>query len=109
MALKLFEAGKNATLDGFARALDGGSIEMLGAEDQVLAVLQLPNPSAPPADGGKLDSTRSPPALPPHRRGSKPPTFSPRLASSCFIARSAIWRATQSSSSTLPTYVVVGQ
>ena len=54
MSVELSEMAADAMLDGLARLMDGGTLEMWG-DGKRLAVLKLGNPAAQPAVGGALD------------------------------------------------------
>jgi hypothetical protein len=52
--LDLTDPARNAMLNMLSTMMDGGSLELLGADEHVLAVLGLSNPAATPAAGGEL-------------------------------------------------------
>jgi hypothetical protein len=53
--LELSQSAGNAMLDVLARIMDGGRIELLSVDGQVLAALNLANPAAREAFGGELE------------------------------------------------------
>jgi len=55
VVLNLSEAASDAALDTLASMMDGGRIELLAADDGLVAVLKLSNPVAPPAADGAIE------------------------------------------------------
>jgi len=53
--IALSEIAGNAVLDTLARMMDAGRIELMSDAQRVIAVLQLSNPAAMPAEGGGLE------------------------------------------------------